>query len=144
VKRIHGAAYAIYKGRADAALYTTVFLSLGVGSLNLTFGIGRPETATALPAIVSSCLSRLSGSVTALSGGLEWVNKAERQDAFASRFGEVVCDIKTECSLRHLHDADYASEGDFFRHMSTEMSRLEESAPNIPRAIENSHSSPKA
>lgn len=145
LKRMHGAAAAFFKRRADAALFTTVFLSLGVGCLNLTFGIGRPEAATGVPAIVSGCLSLLSGSVTALNSGLEWPNKAERHDDFEARYGEVVRDINTECTLRHMHDdAVFASEAEFIRHMSTEMNRLEESAPNIPAAIENSHASPKA
>jgi hypothetical protein len=143
-KRMHGAAATLFKARADMALYSTLFLSLGVGCLNLTFGIGRAEAATGVPAIVSGCLSLLSGSVTALNSGLQLPIKAERHDHSNSRFGEVVRDINTECSLRHLHDAEYASEGDFLRHISSEMSRLEESAPNIPRAIENSHSPPKA
>jgi hypothetical protein len=49
-------------------LYTTVFLSLGVGCLNLTFGIGRP---TVMHSIVSGCMSLLIGSVAALNSGLE-------------------------------------------------------------------------
>jgi hypothetical protein len=103
---MHGAAHALYTGRVDAALFTTVFLSPDMGCINLTFGIGRPEAATAMPGIVSNCLSLLSGSMTALNIGLEWANKAERHDHFASSFGEVVRDINTECSLRYLHDAD--------------------------------------
>jgi hypothetical protein len=139
VTRMHGVAHALYKRRAEIAPYTTVFLSLGVACLNPTFGIGRPAAATALPAIVSGCLSLLSGSVTALNNGFEWPNKAKRHYHFASRFKEVVRDISTWCSLRHLHnaeyasegdflrhlhDAEYASDGDFLRHLSTEMSRL--------------------
>jgi hypothetical protein len=88
-------------------------------------------------------LSLLRGSVSALSSGLEWPSKAERHDNYASRNGEVVRDINTEYTLRHLHDAEYASEGDFIRHMSTEMNRLEESAPNIPGSIEKSFSATK-
>jgi hypothetical protein len=85
----------------------------------------------------------LSGSVTLVNRGLEWPNKAERRNDYASRYGEVVRDIETECTLRHLQDAEYASEADFIRQMSTEMKRLEESAPTIPRCIEKSHSTPK-
>jgi hypothetical protein len=133
VKRMHGSAHALYKGRADMALCTTVFLSLGVGCLNLGFGIGRPAHHR----------ERLSLPTLELNNGLEWPNKAERHDHFASRFGEVVRDINKECLLCHLYDAEYASESNFLRHMSTEMSRLEESAPNIPYAIEQYHSTPK-
>jgi hypothetical protein len=81
--------------------------------------------------------------VAAVNRGLEWENKSERHNNFASRYGEVVRDINTECTLRHLHDAEYASEGDFIRHMGTEMNRLEENAPNIPGCIEKSYSIPK-
>jgi hypothetical protein len=82
---------------------------------------------------------------TSLKSGLEWPNKAEQQDAYAARFGEVVRDMNTDCTLRHLYeDAVYVRASEFIRHMSHAMNRLEESAPNIPRAIENSHSSPKA
>ena len=142
-KRMHQAAHSLFKGRADLSLFTTVALSLGVGCLNLTYGIGQPSATTGVPAIVSGCLSLLSGSVTALNSGVEWPNKAERHDNYASRFGEVVRDINTECTLRRLQDAEYASEGDFIRHMSTEMNRLEENAPNIPGCIEKSYSNPK-
>jgi hypothetical protein len=81
--------------------------------------------------------------VSALSSGLEWPNKADRHDHYALRFGEVVRDINTKCILRRLQDAEYASEGDFIRHMSTYMNRLEESAPHIPQFIEKSYANPK-
>jgi hypothetical protein len=125
-KRMHGSAAALFKRRADLALFSTVFLSLDVGCMNLTFGISRPEAATGVLAIVSGYLSMLSGSVKAPNSGLEWPNKAERHDECASRFGDVVRDISTDCTLRHLHDdAVYASEAKLIRHMSTEMNRLE-------------------
>lgn len=138
LKRLHTASYALFKGRADLALYTSVALSLGVGCLNLTYGIGQPAASTGIPAIVSGCLSLLSGSVSALNSGLAWPNKAERHNDYAARYSEVVREINTECTLRHLHDGEYASECDFIRHMSTEMNRLEENAPNIPRSVEKS------
>jgi hypothetical protein len=48
----------------------------------------------------------------------QWLRAhARRRVRFASRFGEVVRDIDTECSLRHMQDAEYASDGDFLRHM---------------------------
>jgi hypothetical protein len=119
LKRMHQAAHSLFKGRADMPLFTTVALVLGVGCLNLSYGIGQPSATTGSPAIVSGGLSLLSGSVSALNSGLEWPNKAERHDNYASRFGEVVRDINTECTSRHLQDAEYASEGGFFRHMST-------------------------
>jgi hypothetical protein len=65
-KRLHGDSYSFFKGRADMALFTTVALSLGVGCLNLTYGIGQPSATTGVPAIVSGCLSLLSGSVAAV------------------------------------------------------------------------------
>jgi hypothetical protein len=38
---------------------------------------------------------------------------AERHDDYASRFGEVVRDISTECTLRPMYDdAVYASEAE--------------------------------
>jgi hypothetical protein len=141
LKRMHGAATAFFKRRADAALFTTVFLSFGVGCLNLTFGIGCPEAATGVPAIVSDCLLLLSGSRTALNNG---PNKAERHDDFESKYGGVVRDINTECTLGHMHDdAVYASEAEFIRHMSTVMNRLDESAPSITGSIEKSNGTPK-
>jgi hypothetical protein len=145
LKRMHGGGEALFKGRADTVSFTTVFLALCVGYLNLTFGIGRPEAATSVSAIVSGCLSLVSRSVTVLNSGLERPNEAERHNDYASHFGEVVHDISTECTLRHLHNnAMHASEAHLIRHMPTEMNRLEESVPNIPRAVENSNPSPKA
>jgi hypothetical protein len=135
--------FLFFNGRADMALFTTVALSLGVGCLNLTYGIGQPSATTGIPAIVSGCLSLLSGSVAAVNRGLEWPNKAERHNDYSSRFGDVVWDINTECTLRHLNDADYNSEGGFIRHTSNVMSRLEENAPNIPGCIEKCYSNPK-
>ena len=143
LKRLHEDSYCFFKGRADMALFTTVALSLGVGCLNLTYGIGQPSATTGVPAIVSGCLSLLSGSVAAVNRGLEWPNKAERHNDYSSRFGEVVRDINTECTLRLLNNAEYTSEGDFIRHTSNVMSRLEENAPNIPGCIENSYTTPK-
>jgi hypothetical protein len=125
------------------SLFTTVALSLGVGCLNLTCGIGQPSATTGVPAIASGCVSLLSESVSALSNGLEWPNKAERYDNCASRFGELIRDINIGCILRHMQNAEYASEGDFIRHMSTEMNRLRENAPNIPGFIEIFYSNPK-
>jgi hypothetical protein len=58
---VHGDAAALFKWRVDMAHFSTVFLSLGVGCLNLTFGIGRTETATGVPAIQSGCISLFSG-----------------------------------------------------------------------------------
>jgi hypothetical protein len=134
--RLHGASYSLFKGRADMALFTTVALSLGVGCLNLTYGIGQPSATTEIPAIVSGCLSLLSGSVAAVNRGFEWPNKAERHNDFSSRFGEVVWDINTECTLRHPNYVKFNLEGDFIRHTGNVMSRLEENAPNIPGCIE--------
>jgi hypothetical protein len=88
-------------------------------------------------------VSLLSELVSALSSGLEWPNKAERHDNYASWLGEVVRVINTECTLRHMQNAEYASEGDFIRHMSAEMNRLRENAPNIHGFIEKSYSNPK-
>jgi hypothetical protein len=42
LKRIHQATHSLFKGRADMSLFSTVALSLGVGCLNLTYGIGQP------------------------------------------------------------------------------------------------------
>jgi hypothetical protein len=137
LKRLHEESYSFFKGRADISLFATVALSLGVGCLNLTYGIGQPSATTGVPAIVSGCLSLLSGSVAAVNWGLEWPNKAERHNDYSSRFGEVVRDINTECTLRLLNNAEYMSEGDFIRHTSNVMSRLEENAPNIPGASKN-------
>jgi hypothetical protein len=86
-----------------------------------------------MPAIVSGCLSLLSGSVATVNHRLEWPNKAERQNDFASRLGEVVRGINTECTLGHLNGAKNTSKGDFICHTS----RLEENAPNIPECIGN-------
>jgi hypothetical protein len=124
-------------------LFATAALSLGVGCLNVTNGIGKPTTSAGTPAIVSGCMSLLSGSATVVNRGLEWPKKAERHNDYASRYGEVVRDINTECTLRHLQDDEYAREGDFIRHMSTEMNRLEANAPDILRCIDKSHSTPK-
>jgi hypothetical protein len=143
LKHLHGSSYSFFKGRADMAFFTTVALSLGVGCLNLMYGIGQPSATSGIPAIVSGSLSLLCGSVAAVNLGLEWPNKAERHNDYSSRFGEVVRDINTECTLRHLKNAEYASEGDFIRHTSNVMSRLEENAPNIPGCIEKSYSNPK-
>jgi hypothetical protein len=97
LKRLHGTSYSLFKGRANMALFTTVALSLGVGCLNLTYGIGQPSATTGMPAIVSAYFSLLlSGSVTAVSSGLDWPSD------FASRYGEVVRDINTECTFRHM------------------------------------------
>jgi hypothetical protein len=84
-----------------------------------------------------------SGFVAAVNRGFKWPSKAERHDDYASRFVEVVRDINTECTLRHMQDAEYASERDFICFMSTEMNRLEENAPNISGCIEKSYSNPK-
>jgi hypothetical protein len=103
--------------RAGMALFTAIALchaALAAGCLNLTNGIGQPSATTGIPAIVSGCLSLLNGSVAALMRGLEWPDKGERHNVFASHFGEVVCDFNTECTLRHLQDAEYMREGDFF------------------------------
>jgi hypothetical protein len=135
-KRLHGASNSFFKGSADMALFTTVAVSLGVGCLNLAYGIGQPSSTAGIPAIVSGCLSLLIGSVAAVNRGLEWPSKAERHNDYSSRFVEVVRDINTECTLRHLNNAKHTSEGDFIRHTSNVMSRLEENAPNIPECIE--------
>jgi hypothetical protein len=143
LKRMHQAAHSLFKGRTDMSLFTSVALSLGVGCLNLTYGIGQPSATTGVSVIGSGYLSLLSGSVSALSNGLEWPNKAERHDNYASQFGEVVRDINTECTLRRVQDAEYASEGDSIRYMSTEMNRLEDNAWNFPGCIEKSYSTSK-
>jgi hypothetical protein len=87
------AAHSLFKGRVDMPLFMSVALSQGVGCLNLTFGIGQPSATTGVPAIVDGWLFLLNGSVSALSSGLEWPNKAERHDDYASRFGEVIGNI---------------------------------------------------
>jgi hypothetical protein len=87
---MHWATHSLFKGRADMSLFTTVALSLRVGCLCLANGIEQPLATTGVPAVVSGCLSLLSGSLSALSSGLEWPNKAEGHDNYASRFGEVV------------------------------------------------------
>jgi hypothetical protein len=76
------------------ALLTTVALSLGVGCLNLTYGIGQSSAITGEHAIVSGYLSLLSGSVTAVNRGLERPNKVEQHNRFVSRYGDV-CGIST-------------------------------------------------
>jgi hypothetical protein len=91
--RMHQATHSLFKGRADMSLFTTEALSLGVGCLNLTYGIGQPSATIGVPAIVCGCL--LSGSVAAVNRGFEWPHNAERYDDYASRFGEVVRDINT-------------------------------------------------
>jgi hypothetical protein len=39
-KRMHQAAHSLFKGRADMFLFMTFALGLGVGCLNLSYGIG--------------------------------------------------------------------------------------------------------
>jgi hypothetical protein len=136
LNRKHTASYVMFKRRSDFALFLTIALSLGVGCLNLIYGIGQTLGPATVPAVISGCLSLFSGSVAAISSGFEWQIKSVRHEDYSSRYAEVVRDINTEYTLRHLHDAEYASEGDFIRHMSTEMNRLEENAPMIPRTIE--------
>jgi hypothetical protein len=134
--RMHGTSYVMFKRRSEFAMFLTIALSFCVGCLNLTYGIGQSLGPAGIPAVVSGCLSLFGGSVTALSSGLEWSVKAARHDDYSSRYAEVVRRINTEYTLRHLQDAEYASEGDFIRHMSTEMNRLEENAPMIPWSVE--------
>jgi hypothetical protein len=52
-KCLHVALCSLSKGRADMALFTKVALGLGVGCLNLTYGIGQPLDTTGVPAIVT-------------------------------------------------------------------------------------------
>jgi hypothetical protein len=107
LERLHGVSYSLFKGRADKTLFTTIALSLGVGCLYLTYGIEQPPTTTKIPAIVNGCLSLLSGSVAAVSTGLNGPNKVERHNDYSSRFGEFFRDIITKCTLRHLNDVKF-------------------------------------
>jgi hypothetical protein len=86
-------------------LFSTVALNLGVDCLNLTYGIGQPSATSGIPAIVSGRLFLLSGSVAAVSRGLEWPNKAEWHNEYISHFGEVFREIVTEWILHHPNDA---------------------------------------
>lgn len=134
-KRLHHAAYGHFKWLADTATFTTVLLSLGVGCLNLVFGLTTGPVNT--PAVVSGCLSLLSGSIVGLANTMRWTEKHCLHDEYAARYSEVVRDINTESMLATLDAGGvYANESEFIKHVSSLLDRLEQNAPSIPGAIE--------
>ena len=130
-KRLHHRAWRQFKRYSDTTTVACIILSLGSAVVNLAYGLDGAHVSA--PQLASGCLALVVGSLTSLASSLDWRTKATLHEEYSARFSELVREINTEAVLsREFDDGVFRSTQEFIRHVSAELTRLEDHAPSIP------------
>lgn len=136
-RHLHGKAYRYFKAKYDFSVYSNVLLTLLVGCTNIVFGVQNIGDY-GVAVTVSGCLSLVAGAISSLAGAMRWSERYNKHDELSTRYGELLREINTESFLTStMDDGVFRDMSEFIRHVSSEITRLEDRAPQVPKSVEN-------